>query len=72
MIHEDFKGIKDYRNAVFSEMYYLRDNGGRKYKVSNGILMASGDALYCYSFELETELHLADDSPVSVITTDVR
>ncbi len=72
MIHEDFKGIKDYRNAVFSEMYYLRDNGGRKYKVSNGILMDSDEDLYCYSFELETELHLADDSSVSVITTDVE
>lgn len=54
------------RNAVFTEMYFLKNNGGRKYKITSGKFIAKMNSLYAYQFELESEVFLADDSPVSV------
>lgn len=58
--------LEKYRTSVFAEMYYLRDNGGRRYKVTNGALVMRLDENYVYCFDMESELFLAEDSPVTV------
>ena len=60
------KVLEVYRKSVFAEMYYLRDNGGRKYKVTNGRLISNTIAGFAYGFDMESELFLAPDSPVSI------
>lgn len=56
--------MEEYSKAVFREMYFLQKNGGRQYKVTNGRFIDESAGYYCYSFDLETELHIADDSPI--------
>lgn len=58
--------LKEYRNAVFREMYFLKDNGGRKYKVTDGRYIDQNNGYYSYVFELDSELHLADDAPITI------
>lgn len=58
--------IKEYRNAVFREMYYLKENGGRKYKITNGRYIDQNDGYFSYVFELDAELHLSDDAPITI------
>lgn len=57
----------EYIDAVYSEMFYLKNNGGKKYKVTDGNLLTPNSNEYCYSFELESELYLSDDAPISVL-----
>lgn len=59
-------------NAVYTEMYHIKNNGGRKYKVMDGRLISKNAREFCYSFELESELYLADDSPVALVLGDNR
>ena len=58
--------LEQLRNAVFTEMYFLKNNGGRQYKVSSGKFISKMNGLYAYQFEMESEVFLADDSPVKV------
>ncbi len=59
--------LQDYVEALSSEMFFLKNNGGKKHKVTDGRLLTPNSNEYCYSFELESELYLSDDAPVSVI-----
>lgn len=54
-------------NAISNELYFLKNSGGKKYHVTDGRLLTPDSNEYCYSFELESELYLSDDAPVSVI-----
>ncbi len=56
--------LDDYKEALRRELYFLKSNGGRKYKVSNGSRLIGSNGVFTYSFELESELYIADDSPV--------
>jgi heptaprenylglyceryl phosphate synthase len=38
--------LEQLRKAVFTEMYYLKNNGGRQYKVSSGKFIAKMNDLY--------------------------
>lgn len=58
--------LEQLRNAVFTEMYFLKNNGGRQYKVTSGKFLSKMNELYAYQFEMESEVFLADDSPVKV------
>ena len=58
--------IAKYRNALIKEINYLKTNGGRQYRVTNGKLLSEKVGEYAYIFELETELHLADAAPIRV------
>ncbi|MDO4796702.1 MAG: AAA domain-containing protein [Coriobacteriales bacterium] len=58
--------LERYRRSVFAEMYYLRDNGGRRYKVTNGVRIGRVATGFVYCFDMEAELFLADSSPISV------
>ena len=58
--------LNSYKKHVFSEMYFLRDNGGRRYKVSNGRRIGKSGSAFSYSFEMESELYLSEDSPITL------
>lgn len=53
-----------FRRKLFRELYYLKENGGKKYKVTNGRFINVVENMYCYDFELESELTIEEDSPV--------
>lgn len=58
--------INEFIRATDREMRFLRGNGGRKYKITNGQFVMQSQGGYIYSFDLEAELYLAEDSPVTV------
>lgn len=58
-----------FMKKVLQEMFYLRDSGGKKLKVSNGTFISTIDSMYSYSFDLESELYVSDDSPVTLHLT---
>lgn len=57
----------EYVDAISSELFFLKHNGGKKHKVTDGRLLTPNSNEFCYSFELESELYLSDDAPVSII-----
>ena len=56
-----------YIDAISSELFFLKHHRGKKHKVTDGRLLTPNSNEFCYSFELESELYLSDDAPVSVI-----
>ena len=60
------KELGAYRESVNAEMVFLRDKGGRRHRIFNGerIRREKTGSIYC--FDLEAELFLSDDAPVSV------
>ena len=62
----NFPGLDKYRNALKIEKAFLAAGGGQKYKVTNGKLISSYKGIYSYIFDLETELYIADDAPVTI------
>lgn len=61
--------LLEYKNAVLREMYYLKEEGGRKFKVNNGEFISVIENMYSYGFDLETELSLAEDAPITLHLT---
>lgn len=59
--------MKNYVDALVAERDYLKTNGGKRYKVSNGRNIVRKNGEYTYSFEMDIELHLPDATPVNVI-----
>lgn len=55
-----------FMKAIDQEMRFLRSNGGRRYKITNGEFVMRSQVGYVYRFDLEAELYLAEDSPVTV------
>lgn len=53
-----------YQRKLYREFYYLKENGGRKYKVTNGKFVGLTEGMFCYDFELESELIIAEESPI--------
>ncbi|WP_022770164.1 AAA domain-containing protein [Butyrivibrio sp. NC2007] len=58
--------IKEFRNAILREKYFLQEEGGRKYKVTNGKIISRKGGISTYSFEMEAELFLTDDAPIKL------
>ena len=58
--------IKPYLDALNIEKKYLMSEGGRKYKVTNGRFIGRDNCRYTYAFDLETELHISDDAPITL------
>lgn len=61
--------LEDYVKAIRKETVYLKNNGGKRYKVSNGSRLTSGKEGYSYQFEMESELFLPEDAPLSINTS---
>jgi hypothetical protein len=49
-----------------SEMLYLKNQGGKKYRIVDGRRVETGTDQIVYTFETDTELHFPDDTPVKV------
>ena len=62
----DIPGLDRYRTALAEEKRFLQSEGGRKYKVTNGKRLGNSDGIYSYIFDLETELYISDDSPITL------
>lgn len=58
--------LATFRESVDKEMVYLRDVGGRSYKVLHGERIRRERAGAIYAFEMESELFLAEDAPIEV------
>lgn len=59
-------GLEPYLDALKKEKRYIINEGGRKYKVTNGRFIGKIDNRYSYLFDLETELHISDDAPIAL------
>ena len=59
-------GLQPYLDALKKEKRFLISEGGRKYKVTNGKFIGKVDNRYSYVFDLETELHISDDAPITL------
>lgn len=59
-------GLEEYKKALLREKYFLQNEGGRRHKVTNGVLINHKNGLSTYSFEMETELNLSDDAPITL------
>ena len=59
-------GLEPYLDAIKGEKKYIINEGGRKYKVTNGRYIGKVDNRFSYLFDLETELHISDDAPISL------
>lgn len=66
IVAANIPGLEKYKKALEQEKNFLRANGGKKYKVSNGRLISESNGDYTYVFELETELYISDDAPVTL------
>lgn len=64
--------LNEYKKKIYQEMCYLKDAGGRKYRATNGEYIEKMHNMYAYSFELESELYLSDDAPITIIISDVN
>ena len=58
--------IEEYKKALLREKFFLQNEGGRKHKLTNGRLINHKNGLSTYSFEMESELNLSDDAPISL------
>ena len=58
--------LTTYARALYRERCFLKKEGGRKYKITEGIRISAPPASdwYVYSFVMEAELYIADDAPL--------
>ena len=68
---DKFPNIYKYLSALNKERKFLMGGGGKKYRATNGRYVTSDQGVYYYFFELEAELHLADDSPINITVNGV-
>lgn len=66
------KDLEIYKKAILKEMIFLKNNGGRKYKVTNGMFINCIQGFYTYSFDIEAELNLPDDTPITATTMETK
>ena len=68
----NYPSIEKYRSALKIERSFLQQDGGKKHKVTNGKLVSKLRGTYTYVFDLETELHISDDAPISVNCNGIK
>lgn len=61
--------LDEYIVALRREVNFLRNHGGAKHKITNGVRLASGKEGFSYLFEMESELYMPDDTPFSLETS---
>ncbi|RRF91723.1 MAG: hypothetical protein DUD39_17495 [Coriobacteriaceae bacterium] len=60
------RDLATFRKSVNDEMVYQRNVGGRSYRIVNGERIRREKTASIYSFEMESELHLSEDAPITV------
>lgn len=58
--------LQAYKEALLKEKACLQNEGGRRYKLTNGLRINQNGGLCTYSFEMEAELNLSDDAPITL------
>lgn len=58
--------VNAYRCALLSERKKMQENGGKKYRLINGVLVDHENMSYSYIFETEEELHLPSDTKAAL------
>ena len=58
--------IEEFKKALLREKFYLQKEGGRKYKVTDGKQLNIQRGLATYVFDMESELFLTDDAPITL------
>lgn len=61
-----FDELSAFSKAVEQEMIFLKNSGGKRYKITNGQFVMQSQGGFVYSFDLDAELFIAEDSPVNV------
>lgn len=68
--HRSLWDLVKYRGAVYEEMCFQRDKGGNLHKVFDGVRTDYRQGRYVYVFDVESELFLADDAPITLYVGD--
>ena len=61
---EQFKNL--YKHAVNAEIAYLRETGGKRYRIIDGERLQTEKNNYIYSFETDSELHFPDGTTIKL------
>lgn len=62
----DVESFCDYfYGTICGEIRYIKENGGRRYRISNGKLESSG-RYYVYTFDSETELYFPEGTEIRI------
>lgn len=61
---EQFKSL--YKNAVYSEIAYLKRSGGKKYRIIDGERIKTEKDTFIYLFETDSELHFPDATVIKL------
>lgn len=61
---EQFKNL--YKHAVNAEIAYLREKGGKRYRIIDGERLQTEKNNYIYSFETDSELHFPDGTTIKL------
>ena len=61
---DQFKSI--YKHAVNTEIAYLRETGGKRYRIIDGERLQTDNNTYAYSFETDSELHFPDGTTIKL------
>lgn len=61
---EQFKNL--YEHAVNAEIAYLREKGGKRYRIIDGERLQTEKNNYIYSFETDSELHFPDGTTIKL------
>ncbi len=61
---ESFVGY--YKTKISAEIYYLKNNGGKKQRLSDGKLIDKRNNRYYYIFESDSELFYPDETPIKI------
>ena len=57
---------KKYKHAISCEIEYLRQTGGKRYRIFDGTWIQYKDGHYLYSFETDSELHFQDGTLIKL------
>lgn len=60
------KILNSFCKALTLEKLFLKDQGGRRYKFNNGRFLGKLGVSFVYSVNVESELFLSDDAPITV------
>ena len=55
-----------YKHAVNAEIAYLREKGGKRYRIIDGERLQTDNNTYVYSFETDSELHFPDGTTIKL------
>lgn len=73
--HTDFKVehfssvegfVEYYKSKISAEIHYLKFNGGKKQRLSDGKLIDKRNSRYYYIFESDSELFYPDETPIKI------